>query len=343
MKKLKQGLALWMVVGLTIIALGACSNGNRTESGAESTAAVNSPSASVSQTTTAPAMKPYKDKFGEKNIPVNPGRIVSISSTTDLLALGMQPIGAMKYEVEPDYYLNSYKNPIPKISDWPINYEAVAAAEPDLILAFDMPLLTQEIYDQLSKIAPTVVPADVGLYDHLLEVADLFDKRDAAESWLAHHREKAAAAKAEIAGLVGADETVAAIRIDKATFSVYANRAIGHVLYDLLGLKPYPLVQQAIDNRSGKLVYADGTMVYAADQLNLEVLPQYDADRLVVMLGNDPAAEDNFKQLQKSALWQNLKAVKENHVYLVPYDKWWSYTLFSADALLTDAVALFKP
>ncbi|WP_337099146.1 ABC transporter substrate-binding protein [Paenibacillus sp. YIM B09110] len=340
-RRSKPRIAAVLFVAFTVL-LGGCGNSGETGNSSQATNADSSPSASAAPTASATAqeseasVKSYTDKFGTRDIPVNPQRIYSIGATSPLLAVGVHPVGAPKYEVEPDYYLSHYENPITIVGDYPPDYEAIISLEPDLIIASDY--IDSEVYGNLAKIAPTATFQWAGqdIYGQLTQVAAIVGKADEAAAWIEQHKERASAAKEKASQLVGADETTAILWISKDSFQVVGNRNVGHVLYSLLGMKPTPNIQSLIDENKGELVFTD--------HLSLEVLPEYDADRLVVMVSDvDAGADDNYKKMQESGLWKNLKAVKNNKVYEVPYDKWWSYTVFSADGLLEDAVRLFQP
>lgn len=283
----------------------------------------------------ANSVKSYTDQFGTRDIPAEPKRIYAIGAASALVTLGIEPAGAPKYEVEPDYYLSSHEPKINIVGDYPPDYEAILALKPDLILASDY--IDAEVYGNLAKVAPTATFQWAGqdIYAQLEQIGDIVGKPDEAKKWIEEHKARAEKAKQESSGLVGSDETVSILWIAKDSFQVVGNRNVGHVLYNLLGLKPHPAIQKLIDDNKGELVFTD--------KLSLEALPEYDADRLVVMVSSvEAGSAENFKAMQQSGVWKTLKAVKNNRVYEVPYDKWWSYTILSADGLLEDAAALFK-
>lgn len=281
-----------------------------------------------------PQTKTFTDSMGSKEIPVNPQRIFSVSATTQLLALGITPVGGLKYEIEQDYYLREYMDEIQIAGDYPPDMEAVTALEPDLIIASSF--VAPEIVEQLEKIAPTVLyPWESNLYDQLRFVADIVDKNDEAEAWITKHEEKAASNKEIMKTIVGEGETVAAIEIFKDKFQIAGNRNIGFVLHELLGLERLPYMQEQIDSSGGYLVYTEGQ--------SLESLPLLTSDYLLVKVNDtQPGSQQLFDEMQESALWKNLPAVQKGNVFVIPHDKWWSYTLFSTDALLDEAVALFQ-
>lgn len=278
--------------------------------------------------------KSFTDSTGTKQIPVNPQRVFSISASTQLLALGITPIGGLQYEIEQDYYLQDYAKQITIAGDYPPNFESITKLKPDLIIASSF--VEPEIVEQLEKIAPTVMyPWEYNLYDQLRYIGDIVGRKEQAEEWIKQHEIKVADSKAQMSTLVAPDKTVAAIEIFKDKFQVAGNRNMGYVLHDLLGLKRLPFVQEEIDKNGGYLVYTE--------EQSLEKLPELTADYLIVKVNDTQAGSSAFfEEIQNSNLWKELPAVKNGQVYVVPHDKWWSYTLFSTDALLDEAVALFK-
>lgn len=282
----------------------------------------------------SPQTKSFTDAMGTKEIPVNPQRIFSVSATTQLLALGITPVGGLKYEIEQDYYLNEYMGEIQIAGDYPPDMEAVTALEPDLIIASSF--VAPEVVEQLEKIAPTVLYSwESNLYDQLRFVADIVDKNEEAEAWIKKHEEKVASNKDKMKTIVGEGQTVAAIEIFKDKFQVAGNRNIGFVLHELLGLKRLPYIQEQIDKNGGYLVYTEGQ--------SMEKLPDLTSDYLLIKVNDtQPGSLQFFEQMQKSAIWKSLPAVQKGNVFIIPHDKWWSYTLFSTDALLDEAVALFQ-
>ncbi|QFT62874.1 ABC transporter substrate-binding protein [Roseivivax sp. THAF30] len=110
-------------------------------------------------------------KFGQAVIETEPDRVASLdfSGADDLLALGIQPVALR-------YWYGAFEGPLwpwaaPELTSEPtvlrgeIDYEAVAASNPDVILAL-WSGITEADYEQLSRIAPVVaVPEGVGDYD----------------------------------------------------------------------------------------------------------------------------------------------------------------------------------
>ena len=108
-------------------------------------------------------------KFGSTTISQEPQRVVSIGFTEQdpLLAVGVTPIALRYWYGDADnaifpWALDESEGAQPPVLDMPygnLNYEAILALAPDLISAVDSGI-TQEEYDNLSQIAPTLAQVD---------------------------------------------------------------------------------------------------------------------------------------------------------------------------------------
>ena len=100
-------------------------------------------------------------KFGSTTIPDEPGRVVTVGWNDQdfVLSLGVVPVATREWFDEYSNYPWVTKRTggkaVPTFSA-EINYEAIIAQRPDLILAI-YETISQEVYDKLSAIAPTVV------------------------------------------------------------------------------------------------------------------------------------------------------------------------------------------
>ncbi|WP_185923336.1 ABC transporter substrate-binding protein [Brevibacillus brevis] len=75
-----------------------------------------------------------------------------------------------------------------------------------------------------------------------------------------------------------------------------------------LGLKPLPQVEA----------------MKKFEVISMEKLPELNPDHIFIQVGNpakgpDEEADKRFQELSNSTLWQQLKSVKNNHVYVVPH------------------------
>src|SRR3712207_754469 len=148
----------------TTVLVTSCGSGDAGSSGG--TAASSSPSGSGGAFPVT-----VETAFGDVEIPEEPQRVVALgwSDAETALALGVQPVGASDWlafggeGVGP--WAEGLYDEAPEIIDtMEPSFEAIAALEPDLILDTRSDA-TQERYDLLSAIAPTVgQPDGVGPY-----------------------------------------------------------------------------------------------------------------------------------------------------------------------------------
>jgi iron complex transport system substrate-binding protein len=102
-------------------------------------------------------------KFGETKIPANPQRVVTAGWIDQdfVLPLGVVPVGTRggyfeNYNDFPWVKKATDGKGVPAIEGDTINFEGIAAAKPDVILAINE-TIDRKTYDRLSQIAPTVV------------------------------------------------------------------------------------------------------------------------------------------------------------------------------------------
>ncbi len=252
--------------------------------------------------------------FGETTVPADPQRVVTLGwgSTEAAIAVGVIPVA-----IPFDSYAGDSKGVLPWVADavekagatmptvLPESpdeppYEAIAAADPDVILAVYSGI-TKEQYDTLSQIAPVVAYPDVAWStpwrDVISTVGTALGRSGEADAVLQGiDGELAAAATAhpEFAG-----KTIAAVWDVGGTFYVYkqADPRVGFMLD--LGFQVAPSVDA--------LANGDSTFFYT---LSYEQLDKLDAD--VVLSYSDTQAEaDAFLTSPQTSV---IPAVKAGHV-----------------------------
>ncbi|OMF18855.1 hypothetical protein BK133_30335 [Paenibacillus sp. FSL H8-0548] len=276
--------------------------------------------------------KIVKSEKGDISIPAEPKRVIGLSVVYPefLYALGVTPIAVQNYHEEFQSYLeqpfkDTKKMGIAKIP----NFESILDSEPDLIIA--PAWWSDKDYDQLSLIAPTVLlPQRDDWRDELRDIGEVLGKQDAAEKVIEDLKIKEAKAKERLDELVK-DETVLYLRIMAKSIVINGpNIDRGSFIHNQLGLKP---VENFPQNES-------------ALSISLEVLPEYDADHIIVQLDDETNAElkDRYEQILNSSLWKNMKAVKANHVYMVGGKEWFNLGMAPlADSYAIDeVVAIFE-
>ncbi|MFW5436801.1 hypothetical protein [Paenibacillus apiarius] len=160
MFQFKKGVVILTLVLLScaLFGCGGSVKQNETTGAASSDAAEKNKKQAAAGAEQTLQIRVVKDAKGEVEIPAHPLRIADISgSTEELLILGYQPILTgntdMANPLDMTPILKEKLKGDLKIAGWfqtPVNIEAVAAAEPDLILAGP----TQDtLYEELQKIA----------------------------------------------------------------------------------------------------------------------------------------------------------------------------------------------
>ncbi|MGW9405258.1 iron-siderophore ABC transporter substrate-binding protein [Arthrobacter sp. NPDC055585] len=205
--------SLAAVAAAAALSLSACSTGSSSDAGTGSTAG------SSDQFPVT-----IEHAFGETTIESVPERVATVSwvNTDTALALGVVPVGMPEYEwggnengttpwidealEELGAPIGSENAPVQYSETDGINFDAIAATTPDVILAAYSGI-TEEEYDKLSAIAPVVAYPETPYYtswqDSAEMIGEALGKSDEAEK-LVEDTEKAIADKAaeypELAG-----------------------------------------------------------------------------------------------------------------------------------------------
>ena len=251
-------------------------------------------------------MRTVTDVKGEVEIPVNPKRIVDISGASDILSiLGYDVIGTANSDGYDYTKFPTYLEDV--LGDAQIlgysmlaemDVEAIIALEPDLIV---ISTVQEKMYDQLSEIAPTVMIQLEALNwkDDVRSLAKVFDKEEVANEWLANYEAKAKAAGDAIKAEYGEDTTYLSFLASGGQFFVFDGAGFGDVLYNDMQLaKPAGMPEQT--DISLPVVTYEG-------------LASIEADYIFAI-----ATDEDLAQMESNAIWNNLPAVKEGHVKVLP-------------------------
>jgi iron complex transport system substrate-binding protein len=279
----RQRRAGTLAAATLTLSLAAC--GGSTEDTADAAA----PSATGTTLTTA---------FGDVTLPAEPQRVITLAeSALDVaLGVGVTPVGttASRGGDSAPAYLGDQAADIPVVGTVrEANLEAVLDTEPDVILAASG--LTQEQYDALSAIAPTVVPTApaAGGWEEPLH---LYAQALGAEDELAE-RLDAVTARAEALADDGALAGTAAVVRWAATGPLIMNAMnMPGQLLQAAGAEP---VQAAVDLGDSP----------HSDPLSLENLGEVDADRVfLAAFGAEGASA--LEAARSETAFSRLKAVQ---------------------------------
>ncbi|MFE5317642.1 ABC transporter substrate-binding protein [Paenibacillus sp. NPDC056579] len=277
----------------------------------------------------ASAERNVKHLLGETVIKGEPSKIVSLHPwlTDFLLSMDLKPVAApssgpnsSKFSWYLEDKLTATKNigwQIPQV-----NLESVLALEPDLIAANQN---HDKVYDQLTKIAPTIaiepVKDDKGnrkMRETFLAFARMLDKEAQAKQAIAKYDERVKQGRERVKQKIG-NQTVMFLRVTDKDLRYYSP-SLFEVLYSDLALTPPPLIP-------------DSSKSY--DALAIEKLPEINPDHIFLLVEN----EDKVTEIEKLSLWKQLNAVKNGHVYKVDYDLWFQgFGPIANEKMLDDAV-----
>ncbi|SKA81597.1 iron complex transport system substrate-binding protein [Agreia bicolorata] len=272
-----------------------------------------STAASDSSTGSASAGATIEHAFGETTVPANPKNVVTLGwgSTDASIALGVIPVAIPfdSYAGDKDGVLPWVKDAIEKdgaamptiLPDSPDEppYEAIAAADPDVILAVYSGV-TEEQYKKLSEIAPTVAYPDQAWStpwrDVVTTVGTALGKSDEAKTVLSDIDAQIAQKASEHPEFKG--KTLAAVADSSGTFYVYKKNdpRVGF-MFDL-GFTNAP----AVDDLSN----GDGTFFYT---LSYEQLDKLQAD-VVLNYATTQADADAFTSSPQTSV---IPAVAAGH------------------------------
>lgn len=200
-----------------------------------------------------------------------------------------------------------------------LNLEAVAAADPDVIIGVSLPT-TVGVQDQLDAIATTTIVEYTATWqDQLRDVGTALGVPDRADELIARVEEQSAdlATDLEDAGLAG--DTVSILADLDGLFSPPLDTGVGSVL-EGVGLDR-PEAQKAPTQ-------ADAPFL----QFSEEELPAQDADHIVILSGGAYRTEG----LTGSPLWGTLAGVQSGDVHEVSAEVWFSSSAFGTSWVLDD-------
>lgn len=232
-------------------------------------------------------------------VPENPKRVASMASsyTGYLVKLGLNLVAATSYDQKNPVFKDAVKDAEIML---PTDLEALAAAEPDLIVVGS----TEENIEQLAKIAPLIV-VEYGVHDYLQMMTDfgqIFNKEDQAKQWLSDWETKTKTVASEVKAVTGEQATFTIMGLFEKQFYLFGNNwgRGGEIIYQALGYQ----APEKVTNE----VFPKGYL-----EVSQEVIPEYIGDYVLVAAENT----ETGASLYESDIWKNIPAVKANHVLKV--------------------------
>ncbi|TFI53968.1 ABC transporter substrate-binding protein [Mastigocladus laminosus UU774] len=250
-------------------------------------------------------------QLGESCIPTHPKRIVILDEyyLLDIVSvLDIKPVGLARcFVCIPSDTLSKFVVDIPDVGDIGTpSLEKILILKPDLILGLEW---QAKFYPLLSKIAPTVMiknPEMSGFKKVLKYLAGILDRSDRVEEILSQYNRRIQNFRQQLGEKLKTKTvsilsvSVSSFYIEKPEFTIYSQ-----IMSDA-GIQFIPAYKELKNNRTF---------------LNIEILPDWDADFLFV-LQNSKRQSEYLKSIFKQPIWSTLKAVQNKQVRVIILDVW---------------------
>lgn len=263
----------------------------------------------------SPGYRTVKHPLGETRVPATAKRIVSLSNsaTDSLCALGVKPIlisTSWRADSVMPYLADQLKD-IPTVRyGEAVDLEAILKAEPDLIFAGTS--RDGRLYNQLSKIAPTVCVASSTMADReirLLDVGETLGMGEAARQRLEQYYNLVETARQTLHEQAEG-KPVSFLRFRRNTCVIYTQTTMfGPLLFDQLEMEPDPEMP---------MVMTGGGW----DVLSVERLSKLKSEYIFMVVDRD--SEIYLNRIRDTPIWKNIPAVVHDNVFIVDSGTWLS-------------------
>ncbi len=295
----------------------ACGDGGSEGSGTAGSDAGGTSSEGGTGTEDAAFPVTIEHRYGDTTVDARPERVVTVglSDQDPLVALGVVPVGTTEWFGDHPGALwpwaaDEVDGAVPEVVSTAdaINFEAIAAQRPDLILGVYSGM-TQGDYDKLSQIAPTIAqPGDYVDYgvpwqEQTLIVGRAIGESERAEQLVAEVEEQFEQVRAEHPEFDGASGVIAS-PYSEDKIAIYGPEDVRGRFMSSLGFVQSPEIAEIAGEE------------FSAD-IGQERIDLLDTDVLVVLL---PDLDENLPLLERQTLFTNLAVHKEGRgVYVDTY------------------------
>ncbi|MFD7828731.1 ABC transporter substrate-binding protein [Kitasatospora sp. NPDC059803] len=314
------GLAAGLAPGLALAACGP-------NSPAPSAGSTGAPGSSGRSSGAGP--RTVRHARGESTVPARATRVVALDTDAldSVVTLGLTPVGATTVTEGAPFpaYLPAERLAATKAvgTIGQPNLEAIAALRPDLILSNQV--RDDKRYDELAKIAPTVLSKTTGptWKENVRLHAEAMGRQAEAEAADATYRTKAR----DLVTALGGPAKAAATRVEMARFlagaptRLYLNDTFVGSLFKDLGLG-----RPANQDKPGFSV-----------EISPEQVDQAAADVIFYSVYGDAAKSDQGR-ITDGALWKNLDAVRTGRVFRVDDNLWMLGIGYTGAGLILDQI-----
>ncbi|MBE9188851.1 iron-siderophore ABC transporter substrate-binding protein [Gloeocapsopsis crepidinum LEGE 06123] len=284
--------------------------------------------------TTSTSCQDIQHEFGSTQICKTPQRVIALDprSLDLLLSLDVQPIGyaedarvllkTPQFETTIDVkYLGDRitTNPV-YVGTWQApSQESVLKLKPDLILLGYGG--EQSLYMNFSQIAPTLPlsQSDRHWQEDLLTLSRVMNRAQRAQQVIQNHNQRIADTRAKLKAVAKQQLLLLSISgLD--SIEVFTEETFAGNLLTELGFE---------------LVVPKLPVRYGAIPTSLEILPQLDADIVIVMASGDSTVSQIQKLWEQSPVLRSLPVYQANQVHFVDYHLWSRITGPIATELIT--------
>ncbi|SHG43018.1 ABC transporter substrate-binding protein [Streptoalloteichus hindustanus] len=295
----RRGLGLVAASLAALVGLSACSSGQSPVTGGQD----------------AGGKRTITDALGKQvEVPANPQRVLALSEQDldAVLAMDVKPVGTVngRGQKTPPRYLGDRLKDIKVVGDLSTpSMDKVVESTPDVILAGGV--TDENVLNQLRQVAPTVVTfkLETDWKTAFRIEADALNKADKAKAVLADYDRKVQ----EVKGKLGpnANAEVSIVRWNPKGPGTMQTQQFASLVVADLGLRR-PAAQQEPGFSHGS-------------PLSLEALAKMDGDWLFLgTLTPDGEAVQAMEQARNMPAFQQLKAVRDNHLVAVDGSLWTS-------------------
>jgi len=250
------------------------------------------------------------------------------NSIGTLLALQIVSCAAPENHPWTDYYRRKYETDkvLPLSMEESVRLEQLKVVNPDYIVTVDDQVSAEELA-HLREIAPVcVIPwANNEWRTHLRYVAEFLGRIKLAEAWLERYDQKVKLVKEQIAGTIK-ENRLLIVKVHGDKLEVPGPRSIATVFHEDLCIARPPGVEQ----------------LWQKQVITLEDLSQLEAERMLLIVDEDPQSRSAWELLMQREQWRNIAAVRNGRVDLLPTSPLNEYTAFTHELILDEALKLWR-
>lgn len=269
--------------------------------------------------------------MGSTTIKETPKKVVILTNegTEALLALGVKPVGAVQSWTGDPWYphiADELKDVQVVGTESEVNVEAIAGLQPDLIIGNKM--RQEKIYEQLSKIAPTVYAETLrGNWQENFDLyAKALNKEEEGKKVIDDYNQRIADLKEKLGDKV--NQEISMVRFIPGDVRIYHKDTFSGVILDQIGFaRPE---SQNVDD-------------FAETNATKERIPAMDGDVLFYFTyeTGDGEASTLEKEWINDPLFKNLNVVKEGNIQKVDDIIWNTAGGVKAANLMLDDIEKF--